>query len=163
MTKIEIKQIDYANAEQAADLMMLLNAYAQDPMGGGKPLDGAVLSRLPKELGQLPNAFSLIAYVDDKPAGLTNCFFGFSTFAAKKLVNIHDVTVLPTFRGMGLSKKMLATVEEIARENNCGKLTLEVLTGNRVAMNAYKKMGFKGYEVAEKSGFYLFWEKKLLA
>ena len=161
MTSIEIRQVDYANAQQAADLVMLLNAYAQDPMGGGKPLDEAVLERLPTELGNLPNAFSLIAYVDEKPAGLINCYFGFSTFAARKLVNIHDVTVLPDFRGMGLSQMMLARVEQIARENNCSKLTLEVLTGNRVAMNAYKKMGYKGYEVDEASEYYLFWEKKL--
>lgn len=161
MAKIEIKQIDYANLQQAADLVTLLNNYAQDPMGGGRPLPPAVLKILPEKLSEFPTAFSVIAYVDNNPAGLTNCFYGFSTFAARKLVNIHDVTVLPGFRGMGLSTKMLAQVESIALKNDCCKLTLEVLAGNQVAMNAYKKLGFNGIELETPSNQYLFWQKKL--
>lgn len=161
MTAIEIKQIDYADSQQAADLVMLLNNYAQDPMGGATPLAPAVREILPVKLAEFPTAFSIIAYVDSKPAGLTNSFYGFSTFAARKLVNIHDVTVLPEYRGMGLSTKMLAHVESIAIENDCCKLTLEVLAGNQIAMNAYKKLGFKGIELDTPTGHYLFWEKKL--
>ena len=161
MTTIEIKQIDYANSQQAADLVMLLNSYAQDPMGGGNSLPRTVLNALPERLAGFPTAFSVIAYVDGKPAGLTNCFYGFSTFAARKLANIHDVTVLPDYRGMGLSTKMLAQVESIALENDCCKLTLEVLGGNKVAMNAYKKLGFEGLELEAPSNQYLFWQKKL--
>jgi len=62
---------------------------------------------------------------------------------------------------MGLSKKMLAQVEVIAIENDCCKMTLEVLSGNRVAMNAYKKVGFEGIESDEQTDQYLFWQKKL--
>lgn len=161
MTAIDIKQIDYSNPQQAADLVLLLDSYAQDPMGGATPLSPAVRETIPQKLAEIPTAFSVIAYVDDKPAGLVNSFYGFSTFAARKLVNIHDVTVLPNYRGMGLSKKMLAKVESIAIENDCCKLTLEVLSGNRVAMNAYKKIGFKGIELDTPVNQYLFWQKKL--
>ncbi|MEM8860767.1 MAG: GNAT family N-acetyltransferase, partial [Chloroflexota bacterium] len=83
MSDITIKQIDYTNPQEAADLQLLLNSYAQDPMGGGEPLDSENLSVLPKRLADFPTAFSLIAYVNGQPAGLANCFWGFSTFAAK--------------------------------------------------------------------------------
>lgn len=162
MTKtIQIKRVDYTHEQEAADLKALLNDYAKDPMGGGEALDPATLNTLPGKLAQLPHAFSVIAYVDGKPAGLVNCFFGFSTFAAKPLVNIHDVTVRPSFRGLGLSKKMLAEVETIARENGCCKLTLEVLSNNTVAMRAYQSLGFAGYELDPEAGQAVFWQKKL--
>lgn len=74
--------------------------------------------------------------------GLVNCFEGFSTFAAEPLVNVHDVSVVDTFRGLGLSHKMLEKVEDIARERGCCKITLEVLEGNPVAQGAYRKFGF---------------------
>lgn len=35
---LKILTVDYQNAQQMADLLMLLDLYAQDPMGGGEPL-----------------------------------------------------------------------------------------------------------------------------
>ncbi|MFT5193957.1 MAG: ribosomal protein S18 acetylase RimI-like enzyme [Cellvibrionaceae bacterium] len=165
MTAIEIKQIDYRDPQHAADLMMLLNAYAQDPMGGEQALDPDTLATLPAKLAELPTAFCLIAYVtaagQTQPVGLINCFYGFSTFAAKPLINIHDVTVLPAFRGMGVSQKMLARVESIAHENGCCKLTMEVLSSNAVAMKAYAKFGFGSYELNRETGHAVCWQKNL--
>ena len=43
------------------------------------------------------NKFTFI----DKPVGLATTFEGFSTFAAKPLINIHDIAVLPDYRGRG--------------------------------------------------------------
>lgn len=158
---IQIKKVDYTNEADAANLKGLLNDYAKDPMGGGRSLDPETLDSLPGKLQQLPNAFSFIAYVDGQPAGLINCFFGFSTFAAKPLVNIHDVTVRPEFRGLGLSKALFAEVERAAREKGCCKLTLEVLSNNTIAKKAYERLGFEGYELDAEAGHALFWEKKL--
>ena len=160
-SNIQIKRANYTDTQEAADLKALLNDYAKDPMGGGHAMDPETLDSLPSKLADLPSAFSILAYVDGKPAGLTNCFFGFSTFAAKPLVNIHDVTVRPEFRGLGLSKKMLAKVEAIAQENGCCKLTLEVLSNNTVAMKAYQSLGFAGYELDPEAGHAVFCQKKL--
>ncbi|MFP8967543.1 GNAT family N-acetyltransferase [Pokkaliibacter sp. CJK22405] len=158
---IEILEADYHNPQHQRDIPELLNAYALDPMGGSEPLSAEVREVLVSKLAQLPHAFSVLAYVDGKPAGLTNCFEGFSTFAAKPIVNIHDIAVHPEFRGLGLSQKMLDKVEEIARRKGCCKLTLEVLSNNDIAQNAYRKFGFAGYELGEISGHALFWQKKL--
>ena len=159
--EIRISQANYHDPQQQADMTLLLDAYATDPMGGGMPLDERVKNNVVKELARLPYAFSVIAYVDGGPAGLVNCFEAFSTFACKPLVNIHDVIVLKQYRGHGLSQKMLSEVEAIANAKGCCKLTLEVLSGNDVAKAAYQKFGFRGYELDPKLGVALFWQKKL--
>jgi ribosomal protein S18 acetylase RimI-like enzyme len=103
----------------------------------------------------------LLAFVDGVPAGLVIGFEGFSTFACKPLLNVHDVFVAARFRGRGLAGRMLARVEEIAKQRGCCKLTLEVLEGNAVAQSVYRKFGFSGYQLDPQLGKALFWEKKL--
>lgn len=158
---IEIIQADYLNPKHAADIATLLNAYACDPMGGGKPLSIDVMENLATELSQRPHAFSILAYINGEAAGLVNCFELFSTFACKPLINIHDVVVVRAHRRHGLSHKMLSMVETIARERGCCKLTLEVLSGNDVAKSSYNKLGFNNYELDPKLGSAMFWEKPL--
>jgi ribosomal protein S18 acetylase RimI-like enzyme len=65
------------------------------------------------------------------------------------------------FRGHSISQKMLEKVEGIAKQKGCCKITLEVLSGNQVAKNAYLKFGFDGYELDPSAGNALFWQKKL--
>jgi len=158
---IEIIKVDYSDTRHSADLTFLLNEYALDPMGGGKALSDYVQSNLALELSKLAHAWSVMCYVDEKPAGLINCFEGFSTFKCQRLLNIHDITVHRDFRGKNISQLMLVKVEEIARQRGCCKLTLEVLQGNTVAQNAYLKFGFSGYELDPDLGQAMFWEKPL--
>lgn len=158
---IEIIKADYVNKKHAKEITALMNAYAADPMGGGKPLSQQVKNNLAQELSKRPHAFSIISYVDSMAVGLFTCFELFSTFSCKPLINIHDVVVLKEYRGKGLSHKMLKKVEEIAISKGCCKLTLEVLEGNKVAQSSYKKLGFSDYELAPKMGRALFWQKIL--
>ena len=158
---IEILTADYADKRHRQDIPFLLDAYARDPMGGGAPLDPQVKANLVGELARLPHAFSVIAYVDGAPAGLVNCFEGFSTFQGRPLVNIHDVVVLAQFRGRGIARRMLDRVEEIARAKGCCKLTLEVLSNNEAAKSAYRRFGFSDYRLDPEAGTALFWQKKL--
>jgi ribosomal protein S18 acetylase RimI-like enzyme len=158
---IEIIRADYALDRHRKDIPLLLNAYACDPMGGGEPLSDFVMQNLVEALAGLSNAFSIIAYVDGAPAGLVNCFEGFSTFACRPLINIHDVVVLTPFRGMGISRRMFAMVERMARERNCCKITLEVLSNNTIARTAYSSFGYAPYELRPETGTAMFWEKSL--
>ena len=158
---IEVKIADYLNEQQAIDIGYLLDAYSQDQMGGSQPLSESVKSNLAYELSKLPHAFSIICYVNNKPAGLVNCFEAFSTFKCKPLINIHDVVVVSEFRGLGLSQQMLSKVEEIAKSKGCCKITLEVLEGNNVAKSSYIKFGFAGYELDPVMGKALFWQKNV--
>lgn len=158
---LSVLQADYQNPTHARAIETLLGFYAMDPMGGGEALPAETLGKLVGELAKRPHAFSVLAFVDDQPAGLVNCFEGFSTFACRPLVNVHDVVVLDTYRGLGLSQRMLDCVEAIAVARGCCKLTLEVLEGNHTAQNAYEKFGFAPYSLAPEAGRALFWQKKL--
>ena len=158
---LSVLQADYQNPTHARAIETLLGFYAMDPMGGGEALPAETLGKLVGELAKRPHAFSVLAFVDDQPAGLVNCFEGFSTFACRPLVNVHDVVVLDTYRGLGLSQKMLLKVEDIARERGCCKITLEVLEGNPVAQGSYRKFGFSDGQLDPAHGRMLFWNKYL--
>lgn len=156
-----VLQASYTNPVHAEAIALLLNHYAEDPMGGGQALAPDVLQQLPGELAKRPHAFSVLAFVGGEPAGLVNCFEGFSTFTCRPLVNVHDVVVLGKFRGLGLSQRMLQKVEDIARQRGCCKITLEVLEGNAVAQGSYRKFGFSGAALDSEHGQMLFWNKSL--
>jgi len=158
--QINIARVDYGNLQQGIDLVMLLDSYARDPMGGGEPLSQFVKDNLVAELSKRDFGLSLIAYVDNQPAGLLNAFEGFSTFACKPLFNVHDIIVLEQFRGLQLSQLLLQELEIIARSKGCCKITLEVLEGNSIAQRAYRKAGFAGYELDPQMGKAMFWQKK---
>jgi ribosomal protein S18 acetylase RimI-like enzyme len=152
---------DYSDEFHVSAIVNLMDAYAMDKMGGGEALPEAVKQVLVSEMAKVPNAFTVLALVDGKPAGLINCFMGFSTFKAKPLINIHDIVVISDYRGMQLSQLMLDKVEEVARVRNCCKLTLEVLQGNVIAQNSYVKFGFANYVLDPEMGSAMFWQKTL--
>jgi len=158
---IETLVADYRDAAQAAALVDLLDTYARDPAGGGTPLDAAVREGLPAALAARPQAFSVLAFDGDKPVGLINCIEGFSTFACRPLVNVHDVVVLPSHRGQRVAQRMFAQVEQEARKRGACKLTLEVLSGNAPALRSYEREGFIGYQLDPAFGHAVFLQKKL--
>ena len=157
----EILIADYSDEFHASAIVNLMNAYAMDKMGGGESLPESVKQVLVSEMAKVPNAFTVLSLVDGKPAGLINCFMGFSTFKAKPLINIHDIVVIRDYRGMQLSQLMLDKVEAVARSRNCCKLTLEVLQGNTIAQNSYVKFGFANYVLDPEMGSAMFWQKAL--
>ena len=157
----QVFQADYGNPVHAQALVQLLDMYAQDPMGGSKALSEFAKQHLVAELARRPQAFSVLALAGGTPAGLVNCFEGFSTFACKPLVNVHDLAVSPQFRGQGLATKMLALVAQIARERGACKLTLEVLQGNATAIRTYTQAGFVGYQLNATAGQAVFLQKWL--
>ena len=159
---LTIVTADYYNQQQMSDLLLLLDLYAQDPMGGAEPLSAECRQQLPQMLQQCPAAISLLAYQDGQPAGLLNAFQTVSTFAARPLINVHDLAVVPAFRGQGIATSLLQHVGQIARERGCCKLTLEVLSGNQTAQQTYLRCGFAGYELDPAQGHALFWQKKLV-
>lgn len=157
----QIIQADYNNPQHANDLIQVLDAYAQDPMGGGEPLSEYAKQHLVPSLAKRADALSVLAYDGEQAIGLINCFEGFSTFYCKPLLNIHDVVVIKAYRGYGISQLMLQAIETMARQRDCCKLTLEVLSNNRPAISAYEKFGFKPYQLDPAAGQALFCEKRI--
>jgi len=152
---IRISRVNYTDPVHAQALVALLDAYAQDTMGGGAGLSDYAKTHVVAGLASRAQAFSVLAFAPDAsqtPVGLVNCIEGFSTFAAKPLVNVHDVIVLPDWRGQGVAGAMLEEVIQIARERGGCKLTLEVLSGNQNALRAYAKLGFDAYQLDPEAG-----------
>ena len=158
---LTIVQANLTNPQHAQAVLHLLNAYALDPMVGGEPLSGFVKTNLVGELQKRPNVLAILAMVGDEPAGLAICVEGFSTFACKPLLNVHDMVVLPQFRGRKLSHHILAKVQELAQQRGCCKITLEVLQGNTLAQHAYRAFGFEPYQLNPQMGHAQFWQKAL--
>jgi ribosomal protein S18 acetylase RimI-like enzyme len=154
-----VRLADYANPADAAAIVMLLDAYARDPAGGGEPLSDFAKANLVRALAARPQAFSILAFDGDHAVGLVNCIEGFSTFKCKPLVNVHDVAVLASHRGRGIAEQMLREAERIARERGAVKLTLEVLSGNTPAMKLYQRFGFAGYQLDPAMGSAQFLQK----
>jgi GNAT superfamily N-acetyltransferase len=146
--------------DQAAVLAMV-DAYSRDAMGDGAPLAPDVRERLVPGLRAHPTTLVFLAYDGDAPVGVAVCFLGFSTFAARPLVNLHDVCIAPSHRGRGVGRGLLAAVEAKARELGCCKLTLEVLDQNHRALKTYTAAGFKRYSLQPGAGEAIFLTKPL--
>lgn len=152
---------DLSVPAQADAVVYLLNEYARDEMGGASELSVFAKKNLVSELRKRPSIHAVIAFVDDNPAGLALCIEGFSSFACKPLLNVHDMVVATNYRGRGISIRLLEKAQEIAKKLGCCKLTLEVLEGNKVAQAVYKTFGFYSYELNPIHGKALFWQKMI--
>jgi ribosomal protein S18 acetylase RimI-like enzyme len=166
---ISVIQADYANPVHAASVVHLLDAYARDPAGGGTALSDFVRNNLIAQLVQRPQVFSVLAFdtsngtdlTVEKAVGLVNAIEGFSTFACRPLVNVHDLAVLTSHRGQRVGEQLLAKVEEVARQRGACKVTLEVLSGNQSANRLYQRVGFAGYQLDPAMGHAQFLQKWL--
>ncbi len=130
-------------------------------MGNGRDLPEAVQKSLVDGLREHPTTLIFLAFDEDRPVGMATCFVGFSTFAARRIINIHDLHVPAEFRHKGIGRRLLEAVEAKARLLDCCKLTLEVQENNRVALALYRRFGFAGGQYQTKAGGVLFREKKL--
>ncbi|MGF7153975.1 GNAT family N-acetyltransferase [Novosphingobium gossypii] len=158
---LSIAKADFADPADAAAIVAMLDIYARDPMGGGEPLSDDVRQRLVPALSQVPGAFVVLARIDGEAVGIANCFTGFSTFAARPLVNIHDMAVAPAHRGKGIARALFAAIEAEARMLGACKITLEVLSGNERAKALYASLGYGDYQLDPEAGHALFWQKRL--
>lgn len=152
MNEITVICADYENPRHGDDIVALMRDYAKDPMGSNADLPDAVQQNLVAGMAQA-GGYSVLAYDGEMAVGLANCFWGFSTFKAKPLVNIHDVAVRSGQRGKGIGRKLFAALEKIALQKGACKITLEVLIKNENAKGLYASLGY--------GGDYHFWQKEL--
>ncbi len=156
-----IVEADLTNEKHANAYLALMSHYACDPMGGGEDLSDFTKQNLVSSLLKRTDVVILLIFKEDKPAALLTAIEGFSTFACKPLFNIHDVAVHKDFRGQKLTTMLFAEIEKIAKQRHYCKITLEVLSGNEIAKNAYIKQGYADYQLDPAHGSALFWSKSL--
>jgi len=150
--EILIVRADLHDPAHGKAILDVLDSYASDPMGGSTPLSADVRERLLPALRQHPTTHVWLALADGAAVGIAVCFMGFSTFRAQPLLNLHDLAVLPSWRGKGVGRKLLAAVEVGARVLGCCKLTLEVLDTNQRARGLYASFGFDDFVLGDGSG-----------
>jgi GNAT superfamily N-acetyltransferase len=155
---MQILEADLDNPAHQRVVLQLTDAYASDPMGNGRPLDQEVCERLIAGLRSIPTTVVLLAYDGDEPIGIATCFLGFSTFAGRPLLNIHDLAVLASHRRMGVGRELLRAAEDKARELGCCKVTLEVMEHNP-ARRLYEACGFAQAQNLPEGGGALFYTK----
>ena len=158
---IEILQADLDDTEHADAVLSLVNTFAIEPVSGGTGLDKEVLDALIPGLRAHPTTLIFLARQKGIYMGAAICFLGFSTFYARPLVNIHDLTVLAEHRGKGIGRLLLSAVEARARELGGCKVTLEVRADNEGARRLYASEGFTNSKGSQTPVSYFFLEKHL--
>jgi GNAT superfamily N-acetyltransferase len=152
---VTIRRAELADAGDGQAIVDILDSYASDPIGGGQPLSADVRARIPRGLSAHPMAAVFLAFVDARPDGVAVCCFGFSTFHARPLLNVHDLAVVPGCRGQGIGHALLQAVEAAAIARGCCKLTLEVQDANVRARALYERFGFSDFVIADSPTRYL--------
>jgi len=147
--QVEILDADFGNSAHRVGILDILDAYAADPVGGGQPLSPDVRGRLLSALEDHPTTLVLLAVAEGCPVGIAVCFLGFSTFRARPLLNVHDLAVLPEWRGKGAGRALLAAAEDRAQRRGCCRLTLEVQDDNGRARALYESFGFSDFAVGD--------------
>ncbi len=160
-SRISVVEADLSRPDHQAAVIHLLNAYAMDPMGDGKPLSETARRDVIPGLRQHPTTLVFLAYRDTEPVGLAICFRGFSTFAARPLVNISDYFVFPAHRGVGIGRLLLTAIEQHARGLGCCRITLEVQENNHHAKRVYAAAGFSQAIYVPEAGGSLYLSKSL--
>ena len=161
MPEVKIVEADLDLTEHQRAVLELTDAYARDPMGNGRPLSDEVRRALIPGLQKHPTTVIFLAYMESSPIGIANCFIGFSTFAARPLINVSDLAVLPGHREKGIGRRLLEAVERKARQIGCCKLTIEVQENNHRARHVYESVGFARSLFVEEAGGALFLSKPL--
>ena len=154
-------QADLALDLHQAATVAMMNAYAMDAMGDGRPLSDYARQHLIAGLREHPTSLVFLVFRDAEPVGIATCFRGFSTFAARPLINISDYFVLPQYRGLGLGRRLLEAIEARAREWQCCRLTLEVQENNHRARSIYGMFGFAQATYVAGAGGSLYMTKPL--
>jgi ribosomal protein S18 acetylase RimI-like enzyme len=155
---IEIRINPYGRDVDRRAIVEILDSYACDRMGGGEALSAQTRETLVENLEQRPWVVTLLAVLEEEAVGLLIAVEGFSTFLARPLLNLHDIAVVPAFRGRGVGTQLIHKAIEVGRLRGCAKLTLEVLEGNTGARALYRRLGFEPYQLDPELGEAAFWQ-----
>ncbi|MET0813720.1 MAG: GNAT family N-acetyltransferase [Pseudoxanthomonas sp.] len=91
--------------------------------------------------GERPAAEVIMAEVDGQPAGFALFFHNFSTFLGQRGLYLEDLFVRPQFRGLGLGRRLMVRLAQVAVERDCGRFEWSVLDWNAPAIDFYRQLG----------------------
>ena len=100
-----------------------------------------------------------VIFVDDENGtltGFTQLYPQFSSTRMQRAWLLNDLYVHPTYRGKGISKKLIEAAKQLARETNAAGLLLETEKTNITGNQLYPSAGFVLYN---ETNFY-WWDTK---
>ena len=115
-----------AEYEQLLDRVVATEAGLRDALFGARPYAEVVLA----EDGGTALGFALF-------------FHSFSTFLGRPGIYLEDLFVLPSARGRGVGRALLAHLARLAVERDCGRVEWAVLDWNASAIGFYESLGAK--------------------
>ncbi|NJN25014.1 MAG: GNAT family N-acetyltransferase [Cyclobacteriaceae bacterium] len=118
---IQIIKGNLSDPDQASHFLRLTAGYMKDPMGQAEPWTNEQKGDVINDLKNHPLALILFAKLNDQFVGVCTCFFAYSTFMAKPLLNIHDIYVEEGYRGVGVARQLLQALEGAAQEKNVAR------------------------------------------
>ncbi|MFA9370562.1 MAG: GNAT family N-acetyltransferase [Labilibaculum antarcticum] len=129
-------ELDLDNQNHQTALFNLMNAYMLDRMGCEKPLQTDSFQYLFRGLQKQTNYIGVLVKGQDKYIALANCFVNFSTFQ----INIHNLIVLPDYRGKGLGRFLMQSVDYYQKQ----RLLQNNLRSPKRQSNSSKSLFFRG-------------------
>jgi len=96
--------------------------------------------------GARPAAEVVIAEVDGVPAGFALFFVSFSTFLGQPGLYLEDLFVVPDHRGLGLGKRLMVHLAQLAVSRGYGRFEWSVLDWNEPAIRFYRRLGAVGLD-----------------
>lgn len=92
--------------------------------------------------GPTPRFECLIAEHAGKAVGFALFFHSYSTFEGRAGLYLEDLFIVEDARKLGIGRKLIGALAQLALERNCARLELSVLDWNP-ARGFYHKLGFQ--------------------
>ncbi len=123
-----------------------LRALAENPEAFGTTLaqasawDDTRWQENARRFTLFPPAASFLAYTEDAPCGMANCFTAENNFQAAEMTAFW---VAPPQRGQGVSEALVAAIVGWAKSQGMTTLQAWVVEDNARALGFYQKLGFQ--------------------
>ena len=139
MTKPLLRRADLSDPKDLAAVVDLVASFEHEEDGTDTPW--SIREGLGPHLRRRAS-FVLLAEVENAVVGVLIAQRNLASFRAVDSCNIHDVYVARKARGRGVARALMTLAEDHARALGCGRMTLEVNTGNAAGLAMYRSLGY---------------------
>ncbi len=138
MAEIRVRPAEPADASVILAMVRELTVFEREPLTSVEAREEDFLRDC---FGPARRCEVLIGEVDERVQGYALFFHNYSTWVGRAGIHVEDLFVRDGARGLGLGRRLLAAVAQIAVERGCRRLDLAVLDWNP-ARELYEHLGF---------------------
>ncbi len=149
--RLPILSVDVATMADKGALVGLFDQYRQ---GAGQPSNIAAVDQYLTQRLTLGDSVSLLARVDNKPAGFIQLFKRYGAISMKPNWYIQDLFVKPGVRRLGVAKHLLKKAKALAVFDGSNRLDLKTKVDNYEALGLYTGQQFKQVEQSDQFVYY---------